>query len=58
VHLRKLEHAGLVSSSMEVSEDGKAMKFYEVVPFEVRLTPQAIAEAAATLSKPVKGTSV
>ncbi|MBU3863239.1 winged helix-turn-helix domain-containing protein [Streptomyces sp. 4503] len=58
VHLRKLEHAGLVSASMEVSEDGKAMKFYEVVPFEVRLTPQAIAEAATTLSTPVKGTSV
>ncbi|WP_406300107.1 winged helix-turn-helix domain-containing protein [Embleya sp. NBC_00888] len=55
VHLRKLEHAGLVSASIEVSEDGKAMKFYEVVPFDVRLTPQAIAEAVATLNTTVKG---
>lgn len=55
MHLRKLEHAGLVSASIEVSEDGKAMKFYEVVPFDVRLTPQAIAEAVATLNTTVKG---
>lgn len=27
VHLRKLEAAGLVSASVEVSADGKAMKF-------------------------------
>ena len=27
VHLRKLEAAGLVSATIEVSEDGKAMKF-------------------------------
>lgn len=57
VHLRKLESAGLVSASLEVSEDGKAMKFYEVVPFALHLTPQSIAEAADTLSTPVKGTS-
>ncbi|MGO4423561.1 ArsR/SmtB family transcription factor, partial [Streptomyces sp. MCAF7] len=30
VHLRKLEAAGLVTARVEVSEDGKAMKFYEV----------------------------
>jgi predicted transcriptional regulator len=33
VHLRKLEVAGLVSAAAEVSADGKAMKFYEVMPF-------------------------
>lgn len=49
VHLRKLEAAGLVSAAIEVSEDGKAMKFYEVVPFTVLLTPAAIAAAAPTL---------
>ena len=31
VHLRKLEAAGLVSAHLELSEDGKAMKFYEVI---------------------------
>jgi predicted transcriptional regulator len=50
VHLRKLEAAGLVSTSVEVSADGKAMKFYEVVPFALTLTPEAIRIAARTLS--------
>jgi predicted transcriptional regulator len=50
VHLRKLEAAGLVSAAIEVSEDGKAMKFYEVTPFSLHLTPGAILTAARTLS--------
>jgi predicted transcriptional regulator len=50
VHLRKLEAAGLVTSTLEVSADGKAMKFYEVAPFVVELTPETIATAARTLS--------
>ncbi|MCX4460161.1 helix-turn-helix domain-containing protein (plasmid) [Streptomyces sp. NBC_01340] len=57
VHLRKLESAGLVSASLELSQDGKAMKFYEVVPFALHLTPESIAEAAGTLSTPAKGTN-
>jgi DNA-binding transcriptional ArsR family regulator len=50
VHLRKLEAAGLVSASIEVSPDGKAMKFYEVAPFALHLTPEAIMIAARTLT--------
>jgi predicted transcriptional regulator len=50
VHLRKLEAAGLVSASVEVSADGKAMKFYEVAPFTLTLTPEVIRIAARTLS--------
>ncbi len=50
VHLRKLEAAGLVSAVIEVSDDGKAMKFYEVMPFAIQLTPQAIMTAATTLT--------
>jgi DNA-binding transcriptional ArsR family regulator len=49
VHLRKLEAAGLVSATVEVSEDGKAMKFYEVTPFMLRLTPETIMRAARTM---------
>ena len=49
VHLRKLQTAGLVSADIEVSEDGKAMKFYEVTPFVLRLTPETIMVAARTL---------
>jgi predicted transcriptional regulator len=49
VHLRKLQAAGLVSADIEVSEDGKAMKFYEVTPFALQLTPQTIMAAVRTL---------
>jgi DNA-binding transcriptional ArsR family regulator len=49
VHLRKLEAAGLVSADIEVSEDGKAMKFYDVTPFALQLTPETIMAAARTL---------
>jgi predicted transcriptional regulator len=49
VHLRKLEAAGLVSAAIEVSEDGKAMKFYEVMPFALQLTPKTIMVAARSL---------
>jgi predicted transcriptional regulator len=50
VHLRKLQAAGLISAAIEVSEDGKAMKFYEVTPFAIQLTPKAIMAAAPTLT--------
>jgi predicted transcriptional regulator len=50
IHLRKLEAAGLVKAVMEVSEDGKAMKFYEVTPFALELTPKTIMTAARSLS--------
>jgi predicted transcriptional regulator len=50
VHLRKLVAAGLVSAVIEVSEDGKAMKFYEVTPFTIQITPKEIMAAAATLT--------
>lgn len=52
VHLRKLERAGLVSARLELSEDGKAMKFYEVNRFAYELTPEAIELAARTLTVP------
>ncbi|GAA3769594.1 winged helix-turn-helix domain-containing protein [Plantactinospora mayteni] len=55
VHLRKLEAAGLVSAQLELSEDGKAMKFYEVNQFDYRLTPDAVAAAEQTLSLPEPG---
>ncbi|GIG89046.1 ArsR/SmtB family transcription factor [Plantactinospora endophytica] len=55
VHLRKLETAGLVSAHLELSEDGKAMKFYEVNQFDVRLTPDELEAAARTLTPPEPG---
>lgn len=50
LHLQKLEEAGLVSSQLELSADGKALNFFEVADFALDLTPTAIAQAAATLT--------
>jgi DNA-binding transcriptional ArsR family regulator len=50
LHLQKLEEAGLVSSQMELSEDGKALNFFDATPFAIDLTPATIAAAAATLT--------
>jgi len=55
MHLKRLDAAGLLSSDLELSEDGKAMKFYAVKPFSVSLTPEVIAEAAKSLTIPEKG---
>ena len=52
MHLSKLEGAGLVKSRLELSSDGKAMKFYELLPFTLTLTPAAISDAAATIRLP------
>jgi DNA-binding transcriptional ArsR family regulator len=49
MHLQRLEAAGLVTGRLEVSQDGKAMRFYEVTPFAVELTPDTIVAAAETL---------
>lgn len=47
MHLDKLEKAGLVAGQLELSGDGKAMKYFELAPFEVRLTADTIAGALA-----------
>ncbi len=53
LHLAKLEEAGLATSQLELSADGKALNYFEVAPFALDLTPEAIARAAASLtSKP------
>jgi predicted transcriptional regulator len=52
LHLQKLEAAGLVSSRLELSADGKALNFFEVTKFNFELTPALIAKAAASLPNP------
>ncbi len=49
LHLRKLEDAGLVRGRHEVSDDGKAMKIFEAVEFDLLVTPELVALAARTL---------
>ena len=50
VHLRRLEAVNLISATLELSESGKAMKYYEVTPFSLELTPRSVATAARTVS--------
>jgi predicted transcriptional regulator len=52
LHLQKLENAGLVSSQLELSSDGKALKYFEVTKFAFELTPAIIAAAAESLPDP------
>lgn len=50
MHLQRLEAVGLIVGSLELSDDGKAMKYYAVADFDLRLTPATLADAAATLT--------
>jgi DNA-binding transcriptional ArsR family regulator len=52
LHLQKLQEAGLVTSQLELSPDGKALNYFEVVDFLLELSPAAIARAAASLTNP------
>ena len=45
MHLDKLEKAGLVAGQLELSEDGKAMKYFELAPFDLHLNAETIITA-------------
>lgn len=47
MHLDRLEKAGLVRGQLELSDDGKAMKYFELVPFELRITAETVISALA-----------
>ncbi len=51
LHLQRLEEAGLVTSRLELSADGKALNYFEVTDFGLFLTPAAVARLAATLTQ-------
>ncbi len=50
MHLKRLEAAGLIAGQLELSDEGKAMKYFEPTRFVLRLTADSIAEAARTLT--------
>jgi DNA-binding transcriptional ArsR family regulator len=45
MHLDRLEKAGMVSGHLELSDDGKAMKYFQLAPFELRVTAETIVAA-------------
>lgn len=42
LHLERLERAGLVKGKLELAESGRAMKYYELVDFDVHITPDVV----------------
>ncbi|MCW2749036.1 MAG: transcriptional regulator, ArsR family [Aeromicrobium sp.] len=57
MHLARLESAGLIVGHLELSDDGKAMKYFELADFDLHVTASVLTEAAKTLSRsdPEKG---
>jgi predicted transcriptional regulator len=47
MHLTKLEEAGFITGHHELTEDGKAMKVFKVVPFAISLDIATITSAVA-----------
>ncbi|QTZ93155.1 ArsR/SmtB family transcription factor [Streptomyces auratus] len=45
MHLDRLEKAGLVAGRLELSEDGKALKYFELTPFELKLNVATVLAA-------------
>jgi DNA-binding transcriptional ArsR family regulator len=57
MHLQRLETVGLIVGHLELSDDGKAMKYFELADFDLHLTASVLTEAAKTLTRsdPEKG---
>lgn len=49
MHLERLERAGIVVGTLELSEAGKALRYFELVPFDLRLN---VAEVLAAVHGP------
>ena len=49
MHLQRLEAAGLVVGTLETARDGSSVKYFELVPFALVLTPEAITAAVGSL---------
>ena len=47
VHLRRLEEMGYVTGHLELSADGKALKFFEVMPFNLTIDLPTVIVAVA-----------
>jgi len=50
MHLKILKSAGLVKSDLELSLEGKAMNYYQLIHFDFHITDKFISEAADTVS--------
>lgn len=53
LHLQKLEEAQLIEGRLELSPNGKAMKYYKLNSFDITLNALLIAELTSSLN--IKG---
>ena len=53
MHLKKLEDAAVIAGCYEISDSGKTMKYYEVKPFSVHLTPEVLEVLSRTIPIPI-----
>ena len=51
MHLQRLEAAGLIVGRLELSSDGKAMKYFELAELDLHLTAATLSAAVATLTR-------
>jgi DNA-binding transcriptional ArsR family regulator len=51
MHLERLEKAGFVAGHLELSDEGRAMKYFELLPFDVHLSAAAIVAAVRSDEK-------
>lgn len=49
MHLKKLEAAGIIKGHHEISESGKATKYFELKQFKIHLTPELLIELSKTI---------
>jgi predicted transcriptional regulator len=53
MHLQRLEKADMVTSKLELSDDGKAKKYYELKPFSLNINAEVIAEIMSSTNMEV-----
>lgn len=52
MHLKKLEVAGIILGHHEISQSGKAIKYFELKQFNIYLTPELLTELSKTIPNP------
>jgi DNA-binding transcriptional ArsR family regulator len=57
MHIRRLEEAGYVTGHLELSADGKALKYFEVLPFGVTVDLETVVAAVAASPPPTDNPS-
>lgn len=52
MHLKKLEAAGIILGHHEISDSGKAIKYFELKQFDIHITPDLLTELSKIIPNP------